>query len=184
MNRRRAVTATITTVAAFAALAWTSSLADAAGRSGEVDAADAWVVLVRHAEKLDGDDPDLTDAGRARAEALSHALSAWPVEGIYVTRYLRTQATAVPLADRLGIEAEVVDAGDVAGLAERIGMERRAAVVVVGHSNTVPALIRALGVADVPEIPESRYDDLFLVRMDEEGAASLIHMKYGAPSPG
>ena len=144
---------------------------------------DRYVVLVRHAEKEDGDDPDLTSQGRARAETLAHVLGEWPVEAIFVTQFLRTQATAVPLAERFGLEAEIVDAGDVAGTAERLKMEGHEAAVVVGHSNSTPDMARALGVQTVPEIPEYQYDDLFVVRLTSDGEAHLLHMKYGAPTP-
>ncbi len=147
-------------------------------------AQDTYVVLARHAEKEAGDDPDLTAQGRARAAALAHALTQWPIEAVFVSQFLRTQATARPLEGRFEIEAIEVDAGDVDGLAARILEEGRAAVAVVGHSNTVPALIRALGVAEVPEIPEHQYDDLFVVRLSEDGRAYLLHFKYGAPTPG
>jgi len=144
---------------------------------------DAYVVLVRHAEKEEGEDPDLSPSGRLRAAALEHSAAAWPLDAIYVSQFRRTQATAVPLADRQGLTAQVVDAGDPTGLAERIRREWKPAVAVVGHSNTVPAVIGALGVEDVPEILEDQYDDLFIVRLSADGGAHLIHLKYGAPSP-
>ena len=145
---------------------------------------DLYVVLARHAEKEAGDDPDLTAAGRARAAALAHALTQWPIEAVFVSQFTRTQATARPLERQFGIEATVVDAQDVDGLAARIRAEGRRAVAIVGHSNTVPAIIRALGVAEVREIPEHQYDDLFVVRLSADGGAHLLHFKYGAPSPG
>ena len=55
-------------------------------------------------------------------------------------------------------------------------------VVVAGHSNTVPALVRALGVESVADIPEDEYDDLFLVQLNADGGATALHLNYGAPS--
>jgi len=144
---------------------------------------DRYVILVRHAEKQDGDDPELTVEGQTRAETLAHVLSKWPVEAVFASQFRRTQATAVPIAEQFGLEAEVVDARDVAGLAERLRAASYQTAVVIGHSNTVPALARALGVATVPEIPEHQYDDLFVVRLTSAGEAHLLHMKYGAPTP-
>ncbi|MDX1579732.1 MAG: histidine phosphatase family protein, partial [Gemmatimonadota bacterium] len=143
----------------------------------------SYAILARHAEKLDGDDPDLTRAGRDRARALAHALSVLPVEAVYVSQYRRTRATAAPLAARFGLEPVVHEARDVEGLAARIVAEARPAVAVVGHSNTIPALLRALGVPDPPAIPEDRYDDLFVVRLSPGEAPRLLHLKYGAPAP-
>lgn len=145
---------------------------------------EAYVVLVRHAEKQGGDDPDLTGAGRERAAALAHALAEWPIEAIYVSQYLRTRATAGPLAELFDLAPIRVDAADVEGLARRIETERRRAVVVIGHSNTVPDLIAALGAGTLPQIREDQYDDLFVVRLPSEGDAHLLHLQYGAPSPG
>lgn len=144
---------------------------------------ESYVVLARHAEKEAGDDPDLTAAGRARAAALAHALSQWPIEAVFVSQFTRTQATARPLERRFALEATVVDARDVEGLADRIRADRRRAVAIIGHSNTVPAIIRALGVEEAPQIAEHEYDDLFVVRLSADGGAHLLHFKYGAPTP-
>ncbi|MCG8468833.1 MAG: histidine phosphatase family protein [Gemmatimonadetes bacterium] len=154
-----------------------------AGPAPQGSADDRYVVLVRHAEKADGDDPDLTAAGRARAEALAHALSAWDVEAVFVSQFLRTRATAVPLARRFDLEAEIVDARDVSGLVERIRSGSARVTVVVGHSNTVPALARGFGASEAAEIPEHQYDDLLIVRLGANDEAHLLHMKYGAPTP-
>lgn len=141
------------------------------------------VVLVRHAEKEAGEDPALDEAGRTRAHALAHALSKWPGGTIYVSQFRRTRETAAPLTEAWGVEPVVVDARDVAGLAARIREGGAARVVVVGHSNTVPALVGALG-ADAPDqIAEEVYDDLFVVTLSAGGGARLIRLKYGSPTP-
>jgi phosphohistidine phosphatase SixA len=148
-----------------------------AGRGGKV------VVLARHAEKEDGSDPVLSEAGLARARALAHVLSRLPVDAIYTSQFVRTRMTAQPLAEATGVVPEVVDAGDVPGLVERITSGAARTVVVIGHSNTVPAIARALGVPDVPPIPERQYDDLLVVRLSEDGSATLLPLRYGAPTP-
>jgi len=58
------------------------------------------VILVRHAEKSsDGSkDPELTDAGNARAIALAKLLKEVKVDAIYSTGFKRTQNTVAPLA--------------------------------------------------------------------------------------
>jgi len=145
---------------------------------------DTVVVLVRHAEKEAGDDPALDGAGRARARALAHALSEWPGGAIYVSQFRRTRETAAPLAEAWGVEPVVVDARDVSGFATRIREGGASRVVVIGHSNTVPAIVGALGAAEPEQIAEEVYDDLFLVTLPADGgAARLVRLKYGAATP-
>jgi broad specificity phosphatase PhoE len=121
-----------------------------------------------------GADPDLSDAGRARAASLAEMLKDARITQIFVTEFKRTQQTAVPLAKRLGLEPAVVSSKEPAALAERL---RGASgnVLVVGHSNTVPQILEALGVEGVA-IADSEYDNLFLVT---RGASpSLVRLRY------
>jgi len=144
---------------------------------------DRVVILARHAEKQDGDDPGLTAGGQARAETLAHVLSRWPVDAIYTSQFRRTRHTAVPLAEGTGVVAEVVDARDMDALLETIHASEDRAIVVIGHSNTVPAIARALGAPGVEDIPEEGYDDLLIVHLPATGQPTLLHLKYGAPTP-
>jgi len=142
------------------------------------------VILARHAEKEDdGDDPALSEAGQARARALAHALSRLRVDAIYTSQFRRTRLTAGPLAEASGVVPEVVDARDMPALLERIRSDEATTIVVVGHSNTVPAIASALGAGEVPAIPEEGYDDLLVVRLPADGGATLLSLKYGAPTP-
>ena len=142
---------------------------------------DGWttVVVTRHAEKLDGDDPSLSEAGRARALLLSGMLAESGVEAIYTTPYRRTRETIAPLAAATGLEARTMEARATEELAARILAEHRGDLVVVaGHSNTVPALVTALGAPEVDAIPEERYGDLFVVTIDPEGRATALRVAY------
>ncbi len=164
----------------------------------EDDAPPTTVILVRHAEKeLEGDgsmgtvlpseDPPLSEAGLRRALALAHVLGEAGVDAIYATQYLRTRSTARPLADLLGldvIEATAGRDGYAEEMAELIRAEHAGEVVlVVGHSNTTPALIRALGAGPVPQIDEDEYDDLYVVTLYGDGSASLLALRYGVQTP-
>lgn len=132
------------------------------------------VIVVRHAERADGGtaapgasmtnatDPELSAAGKARAQALAAMLKDAGVTAIYTTEYTRTKDTAAPLAATLKITAEVVPARDQAALIAKIKANTSGAVLVVGHSNTVPAIIKALGGAGVT-LAETEYDSLFFV---------------------
>ncbi len=141
------------------------------------------VILARHAEKAPGDDPDLNEAGHQRARTLAHVLSAWPVDAIYTSQFKRTRQTAEPLSEATGVGAEVVEARDMNALLERIHSGDGRAIVVIGHSNTVPGIARALGAPGVKDIPEEGYDDLLIVTVPASGAATLLHLKYGVATP-
>ncbi|MCU0636474.1 MAG: PQQ-binding-like beta-propeller repeat protein [Gemmatimonadaceae bacterium] len=151
------------------------------------------VAIVRHAERA-GDasgDPDLTDAGRARARALAVALRAMDVQHILVTNRKRTQATAAPLAAERTLTPEIVGLeGTVADHVQRVAAAVRAqsgrAMLVVGHSNTVPAIIAALGGPAMPDLCDSAYANLFLLHLPADGAPPrLVRSSYGvADAPG
>ena len=56
-------------------------------------------------------------------------------------------------------------------------------VLVVGHSNTIPAIVTALGAPQPPPICDSEYDDLYVVTLAPNAPAHVIRARYGAPSP-
>ncbi len=142
------------------------------------------MVLVRHAEKDSvGDDPVLTDRGLERARSLVHVLGETKVNAIYATPYSRTRQTAQPLAAMLGIDVFELATGAeyVQEMVELVRSEHRGeTVVIVSHSNTVPAIIDALGAGPAPSIDEDEYDDLFVVTIDDDGEAGLLALRYGA----
>jgi phosphohistidine phosphatase SixA len=120
------------------------------------------VFVVRHAEKAAGDDPPLTAAGQARAEALATLLAHQPLVAVYSTPYLRTRQTVAPTAEQHGLGLTEYDPGSdlpAAILAAHPGE----AVLVAGHSNTVPAIVAGLGASEPAEIPHERYGDLYTV---------------------
>ncbi len=131
------------------------------------------VILVRHAERADGGaaatgsamqgnpDPELSAAGKQRAQALAAMLKDAGITTIYVTQYIRTRDTAKPLADALGITPEVVQSRDLDGLVAKI-KSQKGHVLVVGHSNSVPNVIKALGGPEIT-IAEDEYDNLFVL---------------------
>ena len=147
------------------------------------------IILVRHAEKADpGADPVLSDAGARRAGVLADSLAHAGISGIIVTQFQRTRLTAQPLATRLVIEPVVVAAGgpvaDHANAVVAMIRERFAGrtVLVVGHSNSVPAIIHALGVSPDVTIPDWEYDDIFVVKTNAAGHPALVRSRYGTPS--
>src|SRR5262245_37555904 len=61
---------------------------------GAVAAGPRVVFLVRHAERGEGQDPPLIDAGRERAKALARVLSGARIDAIYTSNATRTVQTA------------------------------------------------------------------------------------------
>ena len=147
------------------------------------------VYLVRHAEKgtEPANDPPLTAVGRARAQALAVALSDAGVRSILTTQLLRTRETARPLAEKLGLTAQVVGVSGAAreharAVAEAVRGQPTGAVLVVGHSNTVPLIIEALGGPVLPAICDAAYANLYVVQLWADGKATLARAEYGARS--
>ena len=150
------------------------------------------VYLARHAEKADDSaDPALSHAGHARAEALRDRLRDAGIAAVIVSDRRRTAETAGPLSRAAGLAPTVVGttgggAAHVSGVVDavrRAWNEGRGPVLVVGHSNTVPAIARALGATDAPEICDSEYANLWIVTVREGGAASLRRESFGVPDP-
>jgi phosphohistidine phosphatase SixA len=137
--------------------------------------AQSTVFVVRHAEKSDNDsrDPELSAAGNARAETLAQMLKDAGISRIYATDFKRTQQTAAPLAKMVGLSVTTVPGKEIATLVSRL-REANGNALVVGHSNTIPELIKTLGVAAPVKIGESDYDDLFVLVLDEK--PRLIHL--------
>jgi phosphohistidine phosphatase SixA len=152
-------------------------------------AAPTVVLLVRHAEKAaePAQDPPLTESGQARAQALMSVARDAGVTAIITTQYERTRSTAAPAATELKVTPEVVAAGPLPqhakAVADRVRKHAGRAVLVVGHSNTIPAIVGALGAPQPREICDSEYDALFVVVLGDTGPPRLVRSRFGAPSP-
>ena len=138
------------------------------------------IFLVRHAERaaISGhvpSDTGLSAAGHERAEALARALKNAQITAIYTTEYERTRETAAPVALSLGIRPEVIPGDDLRALVAKLKASP-GNVLVVGHSNTLPQIISALGVSSRVTVAESDYDNLFLVVLEQP--PQLIHLHY------
>jgi len=152
---------------------------------------DRLVVLVRHAEKAADppDDPSLSDAGHARAAALASALDGAGIGAVIVTPFRRTTETAGPLAAAAGLTPLVVDVErGMAAHLEAVAKAVRALpaglpVLIVGHSNTIPAIIGALGGPTLPDLCETEYARLFVMVLPSESPPRLVEASYGAPDP-
>ena len=142
------------------------------------------VFIVRHAEKESGKDPVLTPGGIKRAGDLMRALQNEGVQKIYVSQYRRTQMTADSMRIQLGIDTVQYIADTVCDNLVNSIMEHRdfgKTILIVAHSNTIPYIIRKLGVSDFPrgDLPDAEFDNLFLITYKKEKAKIKL-AKYGA----
>ena len=145
------------------------------------------VVVVRHAEKAldDPRDPALSEAGRARAQALAGRLAAVGLDAAYSTQYRRTHLTAAPAAAEAGITVQQrpVAAGNAATCATGLARDLRAlpagsTALVVGHSNTVPGIVEALSGQPAAEMPETEYDRYTVIVLGRDGRARVFTSRY------
>jgi broad specificity phosphatase PhoE len=145
------------------------------------------VLIVRHAEKQvnAGDDPHLSEAGVARAQALARTVEHANVGVIYVSQYLRTKETAAPLVAKQ-IPLVTLPVGKSEEYPKLIANEiltrhSGETVLVVSHSNIVPGIVEELTHVKVPEIPDSEYSRLYIVTVKPGAAPQVIAAQYGCP---
>jgi len=140
------------------------------------------VFLVRHGEKVDAsEDPELSPAGDERAIALALALRDAEIDQIHSSDYIRTRDTAAPTAETLALEVQIYDPRDLPSLAERL-LAARGRHLVVGHSNTTPAMTGLLGGEPGPEIDENgEFDRLYVVTVGSDDSVQTVLLRYGEP---
>jgi broad specificity phosphatase PhoE len=138
------------------------------------------IYVVRHAERADESaDAELSSEGVRRSNALSALLAMAGVSRIFTSERKRTIQTAAPLARALHIESAIVNASDEDALIQRVrGSRPSDRVLIVGHSNTVPSIIRRLGAKERITIPDGEFDNLFIVVPQKGGVPILLRLKY------
>ncbi|MEM6817853.1 MAG: histidine phosphatase family protein [Pseudomonadota bacterium] len=149
------------------------------------------LIFVRHADKMTevGDDPALSAAGTQRALELARVLGdvdvVAGVDAVYVSQYRRTAETARPLAAGGEIQPQLFDLDDLEGSVNSIVRNHKGKIVlIVGHSNTIAPMIAELGGSKkVPPIPESEYDNLYIVTIPWFGKVKTLRLRFGVPSP-
>jgi broad specificity phosphatase PhoE len=133
------------------------------------------VILLRHAEReSSATDSLLSEQGRRRAEGLVKVLKDANVKAILTSEVQRAKDTATPLATALKITPKVVQAQDYAEFRKLIMAEKSGSVLVIGHSNTLPEIIKALGGPAVT-IDETEFDKMFILSLPK---ASLLIVHY------
>lgn len=120
------------------------------------------IFVIRHMRKGEGDDPSLSAAGAAEAARLAELLKGRAIAAVFVTPTRRSRETAEPLAKTTGAPIETYDPRDNAALARRVAAIP-GSVLIVGHSNTVPAIVAAVGGTAPGPMTEEDYGRLFAV---------------------
>lgn len=188
MNKHRAYRAAILLIALpFAACAGPAAAPRHPGTAAQRPASTE-IFVVRHAERMSSTDRDspLSETGHARARALAAVLNDAGVDAVLTSQFVRTRDTAAPLVERHGLisgveRVEDAEASSIA-LARRVLSEHRGeTVLVVGHSNTVHLIVKALGGADIDPLTDTDYDDIFLVVVRPDGDVGTVRSRYGAP---
>jgi broad specificity phosphatase PhoE len=140
------------------------------------------VILVRHAERAPGEgDVPISAAGRARAQALAQVLRDTDIRTIITSQMLRTKETAEPLAQHKRITPDVIPADKLDAVVEKIRSLGGGTVLVVHHSNTVPALVEKFGGETAP-IRDDEFDRLVILTILRQSSPSVVTLRYGAPS--
>jgi broad specificity phosphatase PhoE len=139
-------------------------------------------IVVRHAEAehQPGGDPSLTSDGRARALELARVLGDTQLTSVFITHYQRNRQTAAPLPRKAGEKPTVIDEVP-ATLAALRAEPWGATALVIGHSNTVPDLIRGLTGNALPQSEPIIFDRMWIVTLARDGTTSLLRLHYGAP---
>jgi broad specificity phosphatase PhoE len=137
------------------------------------------IYLVRHAERADqSDDPPLSTEGVGRSFRLRDMLKDAGITRIFTSEFRRTIDTAAPLASAIHVSPQRVPAEGDALAAKITASNARDRILVVGHSNTLPALLHALHVEPPITIADDAYDNLFIVVFRQAGRPVLLRLKY------
>ncbi len=148
-------------------------------------AADTMLIVVRHAEKSadDAKDPSLSEQGNARARKLSEVLRNSAVKAVYTTQYKRTQQTGMPTATQAGLQLDVRpatkenSASYTADLLKEIKKKHGGeTVLIVGHSNTVPEIVKYVTGFDVAPMGENEFDRIYVVTLGKK--PRLVSVTY------
>lgn len=152
------------------------------GAPALVEAQDEPVVvyLVRHSERAeDGtNDPAISEPGWDRSRLLAGMLEDAGLTHMHTTDFRRTRMTGRPTADATGIEMQLYDPRDLDGFAAEL-RRTPGRHLVLGHSDTTPAMVRALGGDPGSSIQTMEYDRLYIVTLTDLGASTVL-IRFGA----
>jgi len=148
-----------------------------------VSASTTTLIVIRHAEATRSPDkpdkdPPLSLAGELRAARLADVFASsagkLALDGVVVSAFRRSQDTARPLANALGIPVIVESSADPAVISRRaLGEFRGGRVLIVGHADTVPAIVGALTGDQIPPMAETDFGTLYVVSRPQFSRATV-----------
>jgi broad specificity phosphatase PhoE len=139
------------------------------------------IFVVRHAEKITETADELSAQGKARAACLATTLKDSKVDAVIVSPTNRALQTGEPTASEFKVQTKSVKADDYVAIASAAkDAAKNGDVLIVGHSNTVPLIVKAIGNVDVA-VGNSEYDKLFVI--DSAGVAQLHYCPTAGPEP-
>ena len=145
------------------------------------------VIFVSHTDLLDIglDDPALSPTGIERANLLAAFLADVDVlaglNAIYATDSERTQQTALPIADVMGLEVQTADHTQIVDFMDHVITDYKGQIVlVVTDGELIPPLVAELhGHQSVPEISADELDNVYIVTSPWFGKVKTLRFRYG-----
>ena len=132
------------------------------------------IYLVRHGEKAaEGKDPDLTPQGAQRAQNIAAMLGKTGIAHIFSTATNRTRQSAQPLAQASGLTVQIYDPRTPQALVAKV-KNLNGPVLVVGHSNTLPELVRLFGGQPGTDIADNEYDRVYQLVPGAGGSITTV----------
>ena len=143
-------------------------------------------LIVRHAEvnsEHGEDNPSLSPAGLKRAQSLLHIIGEAGITSIYTTQLCRSVQTAEPLATHLGLDINEIS--DVNKLVKQVLTKQDDEVIfIVGHTDTIPEIIKQLGGNLLDPITASEFDNMYITTFykpentDQNLLSNVVRLKY------
>jgi len=146
------------------------------------------IIFVRH---TDADaatasiDPRLSSLGRRRAELLADVIQDIDViagvDAIYASEHRRTQETAAPISERLGVEVRVEDPYLFEPFMNQVLTDHKGEIVlVVTLSDALAPLVEELhGSKNIPEMAPDEFGNIYIVTIPWFGKVKTLRLRYG-----
>ena len=134
-------------------------------------------ILLRHAEKVsDGSkNPNLTAAGKKRAENLVTLFKNTSIHNVYSTSFIRTRETVEPLAKAKAVAITEYEAFKPEVIDMILKDFEGRTVVICGHSNSIPWIANYLtGTEKFTNFDDNDYSNLLIITVAERGKVTSV----------
>ena len=145
------------------------------------------IIFVRHTDTdlaSVSADPRLNLLGRQRAELLADVVQDIDViagvDAIYVSEHLRTQETAAPVAERLGVDVRISDPYLFEPFMAQVLADHKGEIVlVVTLEDALAPLVEELhGSKNVPVMAPEEYGNIYIVTIPWFGKVKTLRLRY------